>query len=45
LEDDAVTVFETKGIHTNCMDYIGKLIRNFRDFYNEISAVTLTGAM
>lgn len=27
------------------MNYIGKFISNFRDFYNEINAATLTGAI
>lgn len=27
------------------MSYIGKVISNFRDFYNEINAATLTGAI
>jgi phosphatidate phosphatase LPIN len=27
------------------MNYIGKVISNFRDFYNEINAATLTGAI
>jgi len=27
------------------MSYIGKFINNFRDFYNEINAATLTGAI
>ena len=29
----------------NSMNYIGKFISNFRDFYNEINAATLTGAI
>jgi len=29
----------------NSMSYIGKFISNFRDFYNEINAATLTGAI
>jgi phosphatidate phosphatase LPIN len=51
LEDKAVTtVFEIKDIHTNSavmygMNYIGKVISNFRDFYNEINTATLTGAI
>lgn len=27
------------------MNYIGKFIANFRDFYNEINGATLTGAI
>lgn len=27
------------------MNYIGKFISNFRDFYNEINTATLTGAI
>ncbi|KAK8374352.1 hypothetical protein O3P69_018341, partial [Scylla paramamosain] len=27
------------------MNYIGKFISNFKDFYNEINAATLTGAI
>jgi phosphatidate phosphatase LPIN len=50
LEDKAVTLFQTKDIHKNSavmygMNYIGKVISNFRDFYNEINAATLTGAI
>lgn len=50
MEDKAVTLFQTKDIHTNSavmygMNYIGKVISNFRDFYNEINAATLTGAI
>jgi phosphatidate phosphatase LPIN len=50
LEDKTVTLFQTKDIHTNTavmygMNYIGKVISNFRDFYNEINAATLTGAI
>jgi len=50
LEDKAV-IFQTKNIHGNLaimynsMSYIGKFINNFRDFYNEINAATLTGAI
>lgn len=50
LEDKAVTLFQTKDIRTNSalmygINYIGKVISNFRDFYNEINAATLTGAI
>lgn len=50
MEDKTVTLFQTKDIHTNTavmygMNYIGKVISNFRDFYNEINAATLTGAI
>lgn len=49
MEDKAV-ILQTKDIHgnlamMNSMSYIGKFISNFRDFYNEINAATLTGAI
>lgn len=29
----------------NSMNYIGRIVSNFREFYNEINAATLTGAI
>jgi phosphatidate phosphatase PAH1 len=50
LENKAVRVFQTKDVRRKLammysMSYIGKVISNFRDFYNEINAATLTGAI
>lgn len=29
----------------NSMNYIGRIVANFKEFYNEINAATLTGAI
>lgn len=40
-----VKAFWAQGLKMYSMNYIGKFISNFRDFYNEINAATLTGAI